>query len=92
MEKTKPKIKKFLTYFLRYDIFDTIKGKNMITNYFEDLWKKAEKLGISKFRIGCKVFGKDNYRMIYKQGQISKYMQKRYTEIENAINELRKEK
>ena len=64
----------------------------MITNYFEDLWKKAEKLGISKFRIGCKVFGKDNYRMIYKQGQISKYMQKRYTEIDNAINELRKGK
>ena len=54
--------------------------------------QKAEKLGISKFRIGCKVFGKDNYRMIYKQGQISKYMQKRYTEIDNAINELRKEK
>ena len=64
----------------------------MITNYFEDLWKKAKKLGISKYRIGYKVFGKDNYRMIYKQGQISKYMQKRYTEIDNAINELRKEK
>ena len=64
----------------------------MITNYFEDLWKKAEKLGISRHRIGCKVFGKDNYRMIYKQGQVSKYMQKRYTEIDNAINELRKEK
>lgn len=92
MEKTKPKIKKFLTCVLRYDIFDTIKGKNMITNYFEDLWKKAEKLGISRHRIGCKVFGKDNYRMIYKQGQVSKYMQKRYEEIDNAINELRKEK
>lgn len=81
-----------MTYFLRYSIFDTTKREDMITNYFEDLWKKAEKLGISKFRIGCKVFGKDNYRMIYKQGQVSKYMQKRYTEINNAINELRKEK
>lgn len=92
MEKTKSKIKKFLTCVLRYDIFDTTKREDMITNYFEDLWKKAEKFGISRHRIGCKIFGKDNYRMIYKQGQVSKYMQKRYTEIDNAINELRKEK
>lgn len=64
----------------------------MITNYFEDLWKKAKKLGISKFRIGCKVFGKDNYRMIYKQGQVSKYMQKRHDEIDSAIDRITKRK
>lgn len=64
----------------------------MITNYFEDLWKKAEKLGISKRRIGCELFGKDKYRLIYFQGRVSKYMQNRYKKIEKTINELSKVK
>ena len=63
----------------------------MIQNYFEDLWKKAEKLGVSKHQIGCEVFGKDKYRYIYNQGRVSKYMQKRYQEIETAINKIAKE-
>ena len=64
----------------------------MITNYFEDLWKKAEKLGVSRHKIGCEVFGKKKYRNIYYQGQISKYAQQRYKEIDNAINKLAKGK
>ena len=63
----------------------------MITNYFEDLWKKAEKQGISKYQIGCAMFGKDNYRLIYLQGRVSKYMQKRHQEINNKIDKLIKQ-
>ena len=62
----------------------------MITNYFEDLWEKAEKLGISRHRIGCEVFGKSKYRYIYSQGRVSKYAQQRYKQIEEAINKLAK--
>ena len=62
----------------------------MITNYFEDLWKKAEKLGISKHKIGCEVFGKKYYRYIYSQGRVTKFAQERYKKIEDAINKLAK--
>lgn len=64
----------------------------MITNYFEDLWEKAEKLGIKKRQIGCKLFGKNKYRLIYFQGKVSKYMQERYNQIDTAIDELKREK
>ena len=59
----------------------------MITNYFEDLWEKAEKLGVSKYKIGREIFGK-NYRMIYIQGRVSKYMQDRHDKIEKAIEKI----
>ena len=62
----------------------------MILNYFDDLWKKAKKKGVSRYQIGCEVFGEDRYRLIYSQGRISKYMQKRYKEIDDAINKLAK--
>lgn len=58
----------------------------MITNYFEDLWKKAEKLGITKYQIGCALF--DDYRQIYSQGRVSKRAQKRYAEIDAVIDRL----
>ena len=64
----------------------------MITNYFEDLWKKAEKHGISKYRIGCELFGKKKYHLIYIQGRVTPYMQKRHAAIEEAINKLAKRK
>lgn len=64
----------------------------MITNYFEDLWKKAEKLGVSKYQIGCELFGKKNYHLIYFQGRVSKYMQKRYKEIDETITTIAKRK
>lgn len=60
----------------------------MIQNYFEDLWKKAERLGVSKHQIGCEVFGKKYYRYIYSQGRVTKFQQKRYEQIKNAINKL----
>ena len=46
----------------------------MITNYFIDLWEKAESLGIKKAHIGREMF--KDYRQIYQQGNVSKYMQK----------------
>lgn len=64
----------------------------MILNYFEDLWKKAEKKGISRYQIGCALFGKKKYHLIYLQGRVSKYMQKRYNEIDDTINKLAKRK
>lgn len=64
----------------------------MIQNYFEDLWKKAEKLGISKHQIGCEVFGKSKYRYIYTQGRVSKYAQERYQQIDDAINKIARRK
>lgn len=60
----------------------------MIQNYFEDLWKRAEKLGISKYQIGCELFGERKYRLVYTQGRVSKYMQNRHAEIERVINKL----
>lgn len=60
----------------------------MITNYFEDLWKKADRLGIKRSLIGRELFGDDHYRYIYTQGNVSKYMQKRYEEIDATINRL----
>lgn len=60
----------------------------MFTNYFEDLWKKAEKLGVSKRKIGCEVFGEKYYRYIYCQGRVSEFTKKRYQEIDTAINKL----
>ena len=64
----------------------------MITNYFQDLWDKAEKRGITKYQIGCALFGTKYYRCIYSQGRVSKYMQKRYQEIDETINKLTKRK
>lgn len=60
----------------------------MITNYFEDLWKKAEKLGVKRSAIGRELFGEKHYRYIYIQGNVSKYMQKRHEEIDAAIKRL----
>ena len=62
----------------------------MITNYFEDLWKKAKKKGITRYQIGRELFGQKRYHLIYVQGRVSKYMQKRHAEIEKAINKLAK--
>ena len=60
----------------------------MITNYFEDLWKKADRLGIKRSSIGRELFGNEHYRYIYTQGNVSKYMQKRYKDIDDTINKL----
>lgn len=60
----------------------------MINNYFEDLWKKAEKLGISKYAIGIELFGEKHYRSIYLQGKVSNYMKNRYKQIDDTINKL----
>ena len=68
------------------------KGNKMITNYFDDLWKKAEKKGISRYQIGCALFGKEHYNQIYQQGRVSKYMQNRYQEIDAVIDRLAKER
>lgn len=64
----------------------------MITNYFADLWEKAEKLGIKRAQIGSELFGKDKYRYIYSQGRVSKYMQKRHDEIDKTIDKIAKRK
>ena len=64
----------------------------MITNYFEDLWEKAEKLGVSKHKIGVELFGEKNYRNIYYHGRISKHMQNRYNLIDETIDKLAKRK
>lgn len=64
----------------------------MILNYFDDLWKKAKKKGVSRYQIGCALFGTVKYRTIYSQGRVSKYMQTRYKEIDDTINKLAKRK
>lgn len=61
----------------------------MVTNYFEDLWKKAKKLGIKRSEIGRELFGEHHYRYIYTQGRVSSYMQKRYNEIDATIEKLK---
>lgn len=63
----------------------------MLKNHFESLWKKAEKLNISKYKIGVALFGK-KYRRIYTQGVVSEFMKKRYQEIDEVINELAQER
>ena len=60
----------------------------MITNYFEDLWEKAEKLGIKKGTIGVEMFGQEKYRYIYTQGRVSSYMIKRHADIDAAIDRI----
>lgn len=60
----------------------------MITNYFIDLWEKADRLGIKRSQIGRELF--KDYRQIYQQGNVSKYMQKRYADIDAAIDRLAK--
>lgn len=62
----------------------------MITNYFIDLWEKAERLGIKRAQIGREMF--KDYRQIYQQGNVSKYMQKRHDEIDATIDRLAKRK
>lgn len=60
----------------------------MITNYFEDLWEKAEKLGIKKGTIGVEIFGQKKYRYIYTQGHVSPHMIKRHADIDAAIDRI----
>lgn len=60
----------------------------MTTNYFTDLWEKAEKLGIKKAAIGVEMFGQQKYRYIYIQGRVSPYMIKRHADIDAAIDRI----
>lgn len=60
----------------------------MTTNYFADLWEKAEKLGIKKGTIGVEIFGQKKYRYIYTQGRVSPHMIKRHADIDAAIDRI----
>lgn len=62
----------------------------MIENYYQDLWDKAEKLGIKRSAIGAQLFV--DYRQIYAQGRITPRMKQRYQEIDQAIDKLAKRK
>lgn len=72
----------------KYGVFITERENKMITNYFDDLWKKAEKLGIKRSVIGRELFGDNHYRYIYSQGRVSSYMQKRHDDIDAVIDRL----
>ena len=61
-------------------------------NYFEDLWKKAAKKRVSKFRLGVAIFGKKYYRYIYAQGRPTKRALEMYKRIDETIDKLAKEK
>lgn len=64
----------------------------MIENYYQDLWDKADKLGIRRNAIGAALFGVENYRQIYAQGRLTPRMKQRYQEIDQAIDKLAKRK
>ena len=64
----------------------------MVENYYQDLWNKAEKLGIRRKAIGAALFGVEKYRQIYAQGRITPRMKQRYQEIDRIICELAKRK
>ena len=61
-------------------------------DYFTDLWKKAQKLGISRFQVGMAIFGKEKYRQIYKQGKATQREIDMYNLIDKTIKELAKRK
>ena len=61
-------------------------------NYFEKLWVKAKKKGVSRFRLGVAIFGAEHYRYIYSQGKATQREIDMYNLIDKTIDKLAKEK